>query len=57
MPTVDNSKAKSARPSPAKATLGKRIGVARGRFAVPEGVDDADPAVAALFNAPGPPRQ
>ena len=35
----------------AKAETGKRIGVARGRFKVPDNIDAPDSAVAALFSA------
>lgn len=30
---------------------GKRVGVAKGRFAVPDDIDADDPAIAALFGA------
>ncbi len=33
----------------AKTSAGERIGVAKGKFAVPEDIDEANPAIALMF--------
>ncbi len=51
MPTIDISKAKPAPSRSAKASAAKRIGVARGKFAVPKVIDEANPAIGRMFDA------
>ena len=36
--------------SPVNAAISRRVGVAKGEFAVPESIDDANPEIAALFS-------
>ncbi len=37
-----------------KASLGQRIGVAKGRFAMPDDIDEANPVIAEMFGVTEP---